>query len=149
MQSFSKSLLGTFDDIDHDEIIPGDEELERRVAELAAQKPPPDPALLKVQADEKNDQAKIQLEQAKLQQEVQAAKQKFDSERLLKAMDLKAQEKNIELELDKSIQDETVKLRATRMSERERLQIDMVKEKLKADSAIEAEKLKAENRGEA
>jgi len=129
-----RSLIETFDEIDTDDIIPTDEQLERRIQELQNQEPPPDPALLKVQAQQESDAAKLELDRQRLDVEQQIADENRRAERLIKMMELKAKEKISADALEKSVQDEVVKLRATRMSEREKLQIDVMKEKLKAES---------------
>ena len=140
-----KALINTFDDIDHDEIVPSDEELEQRIKQIENTPPPPDPMMVKIEADAKQAQAKLQFEGQKLQLDAQSAKQKIDADRVLKAMELRAQEQRNEQQLDIGLQDETVKLRATRMSEREKMQMDVIKERMKSQAAISAAKLKAEN----
>lgn len=130
-----KKLMSTFDDIDEDEIIPSDEELERRIAELEAQEPPPDPALLKVQAQQQSDQARLQLDTKRLQQEQANSEAALRAQRLITSMQLASKEKISENEIAKRVQDEIIKLRATRMSERERMQMDVLREKMKAEAA--------------
>lgn len=130
-----KSLIDTFDEIDTDEIIPSDEELERRVQELQNQEPPPDPALLKVQAQQESDAAKLELDRERMTAEQQQHDESMRADRMIKMMELRSRERISADSLERSLQDEMVKLKATRMAEREKLQVDVVKEKMKAENA--------------
>ena len=160
-----KSLFKTFEDIDIDDVIPSDEELERKVAKIENTPPPPDPALLKVQAQQEEAQGKLQLEArkldmeaqreqmrmqadaSKLEQENEIAKQKFMAERALKMMDMKSREQvaNIEaqgrvqstqVDAAAKLQSTTQTIRADRIGQRERAKLDMVREKFKATQAV-------------
>jgi len=141
-----KKLISTFDDIDHDEIIPSDEELERRIVELQNQVPPPDPAMLKVQAQQQADAAKLELERERLEFDRETNANRATQDRQLTMMQLRSKERVAESELDKRRQEEIIKLRATRMSERERMQMDVLREKMKAQAAskIKVMELKAQ-----
>ena len=130
-----KKMMSTFDDIDHDEIIPSDEELERRVQDIQNAPPPPDPAMLKIEAMQADSQARNQIEQQKIEQANTLARENRMGERMLKMMELRSKEQISKDELDKRVQEEIIKLRATRMSERERMQMDVLREKMKAEAA--------------
>lgn len=133
-----KHLLGTYEDLDHDAVLPGGEEMERRLAEIRMRQSqqPPDPAIVKVEAQREIEGQKLALDKERLGLEAQLRAEEREATRLLKELELASEERVAEARLDKERNEEIIKLRATRMSERERMQIDVQREKMKAEAQI-------------
>lgn len=129
-----KKLISTFDDIDHDDIIPSDEELERRILEIQNTPPPPDPAMMKIEAQQASDAAKLELDRERIAFDRESANDQRTYDRQLMMMQLRSKERISQDDLDKRRQEEVIKLRATRMSERERMQMNVIQERMKAES---------------
>lgn len=131
-----QNLVRSFEDIDADQVIPSDEALEAKLAQIAATPPPPDPAMAKVEATMQLEQSKMQLEQQRMQFEQQKFAATLEQQVMTDRMKMQSAEKIEQKKLDQTMQDEIVRLRATRMSERERLSIEIQKEKLKAETEV-------------
>ena len=140
-----KGLLNTFDEIDSDEIVPSDEELERRVQEIQSQPAPPDPAMVKIEVQKEMDAMRMELDRERMAAEQTANEENRRSDRMLKMMELRSREKIAEGDRDRGLVEEEIRMRATRLSEREKLEVDILKEKLKAENAarIKVAELKA------
>lgn len=131
-----KSMLETFEEIDHDEIIPSDEELERRIQDLQNQPPPPDPAMVKVEATKEIEAMKLELARERMGMEQADKAEDRRAERMMHMQSMRSEQAKSRDDLDVARQNEIVKLRATRMSEREKLQIELLKERMKAENAV-------------
>ena len=150
-----KSLLKTFDDIDSDDIIPSDEELERKIQEIQQQQQQPDPAVLKVQqsaeeaqmrmqleqakleADAQNQQVRAELEAQKLELERQSLNQRLTSDRMIKMMDRQTRTTVAQIEAGGRVESMQVEAKSNRMGQRERAQLEIIKEKNKARAAAD------------
>lgn len=85
-----KHLIGTFDDIDGDLIIPSGEELDMRLKEIQAQQPPPDPKITVAEMQMQVEAQKLQFEAQRMQQADAQRVQDGQSDRALEMMRTKA-----------------------------------------------------------
>lgn len=88
-----KAVLDSYPDIE-DTIIPTDEDIEKKAAEIENAPPPPDPAIVKVEAQQQTDQAKLAFEQQKHQSEMEQKNRELEHQRQLELMKLTAQNRN-------------------------------------------------------
>ena len=133
-----KQLVGSFEDIDQELVLPGDEALEQRIAQIQAARAqqPPDPALMKVQAMQQIEAQRLQLDGQRLAMEGEQGANKLEAEMQIKQLEFASEERVAQARLDKERNDEIIRLRATRMAEREKMQIDVMREKMKAEVVI-------------
>ena len=143
-----KKTLNTFDNIDGDHVIPSGEEFDRHVHAIENAPPPPNPELIKIEQQAMFEQGKLDVEKGRLELQAQLQSEKLAAERLIKQMELATQEKVSADDLQKSVQNEVLKLRSARMSERQRAQMDVKVLKMKAEheARLKVAELKASQR---
>jgi len=132
--SIMRSMIDTYEEIDTDSVMPTDEELESRIAEMQNAPPPPDPAQIKAEAD----MAIAEMDQQTKAAEIEANKEhklnELASARMLKQMEMEQQNKEAEIRTNETVQNEIVRTRAQRLSAREAMEVDIMKAKLKAEA---------------
>ncbi len=129
-----KKTLNTFENIDGNHVIPDGEEFDQLITSIENQEPPPDPMMIKIEADERVAMSKLDVESQKIALQERLKAEEIAAQRIIKTMELSTKEKISADDMQKTIQNEIVKLRATRMAERERVQMDLKMAKLKAES---------------
>lgn len=90
-----KAVFDTYPDID-DGVIPNDETIEKKAQEIENAPPPPDPAILKIEAQSQMDQAKLAFEQEKQASDIAQADKNLEQQRSIEMMKMRSEERRAE-----------------------------------------------------
>ena len=145
-----KAVFDTHPDIEAG-VIPHEEDLEKKVAEIEAAPPPPDPAIVKVEAETQLGQQRLQAEAQKSVQDAEIKREEMANARNLELMRLKANERNAERaaqrqaemdiqKLEQAAQFELQKLQQSRQTEIDKINAQKDVKKYEADLTSQANK---------